>query len=113
MRNIMIGFGIGGIFLIAGCQGGAPVKPEVPVTEAAKPAQPAISDEAKQALAKAEADVKAAKAQNALWTTADGALKSAKEAAAKGDSAAVLKFAKTASTQANLGIGQKAYPLTK
>ena len=70
----------------------------------------AISDNAKAALAQAEKDVKEAKAKFALWTTADGALKAAQEAAKKGDSDGVVKASHTASEQAKLGIAQTSYP---
>lgn len=111
MRNFVIALAALGALLLGGCQGnGAAVKPGAPTAEAAKPA---LSDEARQALGKAETDVKEAKAQKALWTTAEAALKKAQEAAAKGDSAAVLKFSKTASEQARLGLEQKNYPSTK
>lgn len=114
MRNILIPIATLGFLLLGGCQGGVAVKPEAPaVTEPAEAAKPALSDEAKNALAKAEADVKEAKAKKALWTTADAALKKAQEAATKGDSAATLKFAKTASDQARLGLEQMNYPLAK
>jgi murein lipoprotein len=72
-----------------------------------------ISEAAQQALSQAEADVKNAKAKFALWTTAEAALAEAQEAAKTGDSAAVLKHAKYASSQAALGIGQLAYPTTE
>lgn len=72
-----------------------------------------LNDEAKNALAWAEADVKDAGKAGALWTTAESALKAAKEAAAKGDSAATIKSAKNASAQAKLGLEQKKYPLVK
>lgn len=110
MRNTLISLATLGFLLLGGCQSTAPVTAEAP---AASPAKPALSDEAKQALAKAEADIKEAKAQGALWTTAADALKKAQDAATKGDSAATLKFAKTASEHAGLGLKQKAYPLTK
>lgn len=111
MRNFMIQLAIFGSLLLGGCQGnGVAVKPDMPAAEAAKPA---LSDEARQALGKAEADVKEAKAQKALWTTAEASLKKAQEAAAKGDGAATLKFSKTASEQARLGLEQKNYPSTK
>lgn len=111
MRNFMIPFVAFGALLLGGCQGnGAVVKPDMPAVEAAKPA---LSNEARQALGKAEADIKEAKAQKALWTTAEAALKKAQEAAAKGDSAATLKFSRTASEQARLGLEQKNYPSTK
>lgn len=115
MRNILIPIATLGFLLLGGCQGGTAVKPEAPAAAkpAAEAAKPAISDEAKNALAKAEADVKEAKAQKALWTTASAALKKAQEAAAKGDSAATMKFAKTASDHARLGLEQRNYPLAK
>ncbi|MBZ0094796.1 MAG: hypothetical protein K8H75_05355 [Sulfuricella sp.] len=95
--------------MLGGCQSSGTAKPD----SAAEAAKPALPEEARQALAKAEADVKEAKAQSALWTTAQDALKKAQEAAAKGDSAATLKFSKTASEHARLGLAQKGYPLTK
>jgi hypothetical protein len=73
---------------------------------------PALSDEAKQALSKAEADVKEAQSKKALWTTAQDALKKAKEAADKGDNARVIAASKKASDQAQLGIKQLSYPPT-
>lgn len=72
----------------------------------------ALSDEASQALGKAEADVKEAQAQKGLWATAADALKKAKEAAEEANSAAVIKFSGTASEHARLGIAQTKYPLT-
>lgn len=122
MRNILIFSAILSPLLLGGCQGAAPVKPEPPAAVAPKPAEapkaveapkPALSEEARQALDQAEADVKEAREQKALWTTADDALKKAQDAAAKGDSAATLKFAKTASEHAKLGLKQKSYPSTK
>ena len=80
---------------------------------AAQPAKATLSAEAQAALSTAQADVKAAKAKNALWTTADSALKAAEAAAGKGDSATVLKDAKMASDQANKGLAQLNYPLLK
>ncbi len=73
---------------------------------------PALSDEAKQALSKAEADVKEAQTKKALWTTAQDALKKAKEAAGKGDNATVIHESHKASEQAQLGIKQLSYPPT-
>ncbi|BAN35108.1 hypothetical protein SCD_n01279 [Sulfuricella denitrificans skB26] len=119
MRNTLITIITFGFMLLSGCQSSGTAKPDssaaatpvvTPATEAAKPA---LSEEAKQALAKAEADVKEAKAQKSLWTTAEDALKKAKEAATKGDSAATLKFAKSASELASLAVAQKSYPLTQ
>ncbi|OZA23048.1 MAG: hypothetical protein B7X93_12460 [Hydrogenophilales bacterium 17-61-9] len=79
----------------------------------AKSAEATISAEAKAALTAAQADVKAAKAKNALWTTADSALKAAEAAAAKGDSATVLKEAKLASNHVQKGLAQLNYPMLK
>jgi murein lipoprotein len=70
-----------------------------------------LSEPAQQALKQAQADIKDAKARDALWTTAQNALKSAEKAAAAGDSAAVVKFSKKASEMAKLGIGQTHYPM--
>jgi len=113
MRNItIIAFSF---LLLGGCQSSGTVKPDssAAATPAAEAAKPALSEEARQALAKAEVDVKEAKTQKALWTTAEDALKKAQEAAAKGDSAATLKFSKSASEYVRLGLMQKTYPLTK
>jgi murein lipoprotein len=93
------------VLVLAGCEGGAPVKPSEPMTE--------LSSEATGALEQARADVAAVKKQPAeLWTTADQALKNAEDAAKKGDSAAVLKNARAASEFAKLGTIQAKYPLT-
>ncbi|MCL6555445.1 MAG: hypothetical protein K6T56_03675 [Burkholderiales bacterium] len=104
MKQVLITLAAAGFLALAGCQT-TPSQPQAAAT-------PALSDEAKAALAKAEADVKAADAKGALWTTAEDALKAAKEAAQKGDSAAVIKHAKTASEHAALGLAQKSYPLS-
>ena len=110
MRNKLIPLAILCGLLLGGCQGSGAVKPEATASAATKPA---ISEEARQALAKAEADIDEARARNALWTTAESALKKAQEAAAKADSAATLKHSKTASELARLGIAQLNYPLAK
>jgi murein lipoprotein len=110
MRKLLIPLLSIGLLVMGGCTGTAAVKPEAQPAGAAKPA---ITPEAQAALDKAEADVKQAKAQDALWTTAQDALNKAREAAAKGDSGAVVKFSKTASEHARLGLEQKGYPLTK
>jgi hypothetical protein len=73
----------------------------------------AISAEAKTALAAAQADVKTAKAKNALWTTADSALKAAEDDAKKGDSATVIKQSKLASDHVKKGLAQLDYPMLK
>lgn len=93
--------------LLTAC-GATPIKP-VEVTIAA----PTISDEAKKALAQAEADVAAAKEKFALWTTAVSALKAARKAVEAGDSVGVINHANYASGQAWLGIAQLDYPSTE
>lgn len=103
-KQILVALATAGLLALTGCQT-APTQPTAAAT-------PTLTDEAKAALAKAEADVKAADAKGALWTTAEDALKAAQEAAKKGDSAAVIKNAKTASEHAALGIAQKSYPLS-
>lgn len=115
MRNTLVAIITFGFLLLGGCQSSSAAKPDssAAATPVAEPAKPALSEEARQALAKAEADVKEAKIQKSLWTTAEDALKKAQEAATKGDSAATLKFSKTASEHARLGLMQKTYPLTK
>lgn len=105
MKKSLLAIVAGGLLVLSACQTTPPPPAATAKTE--------ISDEAKNALAWAEADVKDAAKANALWTTADNALKAAKEAAAKGDSAATIKNAKTASAQAKLGLEQKKYPLVK
>lgn len=100
MQKHLLIAAVAGMLSLAGCQSAPP------------PAKPALNDDAQIALAWAESDVKTAQSQGALWTTAENALKAAKEAAAKGDSAAVVKNAKNASMFAKLGIEQKKLPLT-
>jgi murein lipoprotein len=110
----MFMFAAAGLLILTGCESTMPTKPDVapaPVKKVEAP-QAQLSDEAKQALAQAEADIKAAQEKKALWTTAQDALKQAKEAAKKNDSAAVIKHAKQASEHAKLGIAQTQYPLT-
>lgn len=115
MHNILITIITLGFLMLGGCQSNGTAKPDSSATlaTAAEAAKPSLSEEARQALAKAEADVKEAKTLKALWTTAEDALKKAQEAAANGDSATTLKFSKTASEHARLGLTQKTYPPTK
>lgn len=113
MQKTMLTFAAAGLLMLTGCAGTAPAKQEpVQAPAKAEAPKPQLSDEAKQALAQAEADVKAAQEKKALWTTAMDSLKKAREAAKKNDSAAVIKNAKEASDDAKLGIAQTRYPLT-
>jgi len=103
-----------GLLLLSGCEGEMAVKKdEAPqAAEAKAQVKAVVTDEAKQALSKAEADVKAARAKGALWTSAEDALNKAKESAQEGDSSAVIKHAKTASEHVQLGLEQLKYPVT-
>lgn len=116
MHKIMIALTGAGLLALAGCESTMPVKAQAPQAPAKVEAAPApkaqLTEEAKQALAKAEADIQAAQAKKALWTTAQDALKKAKAAAEANDSAAVIKHAKEASEFAQLGIAQTQYPMT-
>ena len=87
--------------------------PTAPAEAPKAVATPALSEAAQQALAKAEADVKDAKAKFALWTTAESALKAAQEAAKAGESDIVIKQAKFVSEQVERGLAQLAYPSTE
>lgn len=98
MRKIIVAVSAAAVCVLAGCQGATAVKP--------------FPTDPKDALAQAQADVKAAAAKDALWTTAQAALKEAENAAKKGDSMDVVKYSKIASDQAQLGLAQTRYPLT-
>lgn len=100
MRKVLFALTAASLLALSGCA----------TQETAKSDAPAISDKAKESLAAAQAAVKEAKAKNALWTTADSALKAAEEAAKKGDSAAVISNAQKAQDHAKLGMQQANYP---
>lgn len=108
MSKVLLALTSAALLSLSGCA-------DMQTTQADKAAaaKPAISAEAQAALTAAQADVKNAKAKNALWTTADDALKDAEEAAAKGDSATVLKQSKLASDHVQKGLAQLNYPLLK
>lgn len=105
MQKSLLAAVAAGLLTLSACQ-----STPAPAPAAAKAE---LSDEAKIALSWAEADMKEAAKGEAVWTTAADALKKAKEAAAKGDSEATIKLAKTASAHAKLGVGQTKYPLVK
>jgi len=88
-----------------------PDSPAPPTT--ATPGLGTLSPQARAALDQAEADVERARSAHALWTSAEAALRKAREAAQAGDSAMVLSQAKLAADQARLGLAQKAYPSTE
>jgi murein lipoprotein len=110
MSKVLLALTSAALLGLSGCSG---LYVNQPGGKPAAASTAAISADAQAALAAAQADVKAAKAKNALWTTADNALKAAEDAAAKGDSATVLKQAKLASDQAKKGLAQLDYPMLK
>ena len=75
--------------------------------------EPELTEDARQALTQAEADVQAAQAAFTLWLPAENALKAAQEAAKTGDSAAVLRHAKAVGELTKLGAEQAGYPSTE
>ena len=111
MQKLLIALSSAAMLILGGCEGTVPAREEEAPAPKAE-VKPSLTDEAKAALAQAQADVKEAKAKKALWTTAEDALKKAESAAAEFDNQAVIKNAKTASEQAKLGIAQTKYPLT-
>jgi murein lipoprotein len=103
MRKVLFALTAASLLAMSGCA-------TQQSAQADKPAKPTITESAKASLAAAEAAVKDAKSKNALWTTADDALKAAKTAADKGDSAAVISNADKAKQHAELGLKQLSYP---
>lgn len=79
---------------------------------AAHPSGAADAAEAASVVAEAERAVAGARRQDALWTSAEEALRQARRALADEDAAAAIKHALFASEQARLGIVQKQYPPT-
>lgn len=73
----------------------------------------ASGNDARAAVSAAETAVAQAAAGNALWTSAEEALRRARGALEAGDPAAATRWAETASEQARLGLAQKQYPLTR
>lgn len=109
MRNTLLALTAASLLTLGGCASQTTTTAPK-AAEAAKPAKPTISAEAQAALSAAQADVKEAKAKNALWTTAENALKAAETAAEKGDSEGVIKNAKTASDHVKMGLEQAKLP---
>jgi murein lipoprotein len=83
------------------------------VLPAVQASDAADAGDARIALVNAERAVATARAQNALWTSAEDALRRAERAMAGGDAAAALEHARFAAGQAQLGLGQKQYPPTR
>ena len=80
---------------------------------AAQASGAANAGEARMAIAGAERAVNEARTQQALWTSAEEALRQTRRALDGGDFAAAIKYAGFASGQAQLGIAQKQYPTTR
>lgn len=95
--------------VLAGC-GQAPTRGGETPKDAASPT---ISEEAREALARAEADVEAARAKFALWTSAEAALLLARDAAKAGDSGAVIQQSRFVAEQVKGGMAQLSYPSTE
>ena len=72
---------------------------------------PPPPDAAAAAVEEAEAVMKQANAQRALWTSAEDALRRARRALQEGNAAVAIEQALLARKQAQLGIAQKSYPL--
>lgn len=103
MQKVLIALACATLLGLAGCA-------EMDKKADAQPAKPVLSAEAKAALESAQADVKAAKAKEALWTTAEDALKAAEKAAEAGDSATVLKQTAIVKDHVKMGLAQQNYP---
>ncbi len=86
--------------------------PPVPSGTAAQ-GRHALSEEARAALAQAEADIQRAREAFALWTTADAAFNQAKAAAELGDSGMVIAQSRIVAELVQLGLAQKSYPSTE
>jgi murein lipoprotein len=110
MSKVLLALTSAALLGLSGCAG---MNANTASSQPAEAAKPTISAEAQAALDKAKADVKDAKSKNALWTTAENALKAAETAAEKGDSAAVMKQAKLASDHVAKGLVQLNYPMLK
>ena len=108
MSKVLLALTSAALLGLAGCAG-----TETKPADMAATAKPGISAEAQAALSAAQAAVKDAKAKNALWTTAENALKAAEAAATKGDSNTVIKQSKLASDHVQKGLAQLNYPMLK
>ena len=72
---------------------------------------PPTADAAAAAVEEAEAVMKHANAERALWTSAEDAMRRARRALKDGNAAVAIEQALLARKQAELGIAQKSYPL--
>lgn len=95
------------LLALSGCAGAPQEKPGDAT------GKPVLSEAAIRALASAEADVEKARAADALWTTAETALKAAQKAAGDGDSAEVMRQTDIVARLVRLGFEQTRYPSTE
>ena len=109
MSKVLLALTSAALLGLSGC---AEMEPSQPPAKAAE-VKPTISPEAQAALTAAQAEVKAAQAKNALWTTSKDALGNAEKAAEKGDSAEVLKQAELARYYIRKAAAQLNYPMLK
>ena len=86
----------------------APAPPVVSITPEQR--ERALAEEAKAMLAQAETDVQRARAKRALWLKAWEDLLAARQAVAARDPAAAIRYARSASELAHLGLEQLGYP---
>ncbi len=77
---------------------------------ATRPGQALNAEVARTAIAQAERAVRRAEAQQMLWTTAQEAIRGARQAFDEGDLAAAVAHARVAKEHAELAIAQKRYP---
>jgi flagellar basal body L-ring protein FlgH len=67
--------------------------------------------DAANAVAQAQAAVERARAEHALWTSAEAALLKARRALQQGDAVTAIEQAGVARRHSELGLAQKSYPL--
>ena len=72
---------------------------------------PPTANAAAAAVEEADAVMKQANAERALWTSAEDAMRRARRALKEGNAAVAIEQALLARKQAELGIAQKSYPL--
>ena len=105
MRKILFTLTSVSLLALAGC---STYNSQAPAPAAA--AKPSISPQAQAALDAATASMKEAKSDFDVWTVAEAAYKKAQAAAAKGDSATVIKEANEATALNKLSIQQSKEP---
>lgn len=113
MSKVLLALTSAALLGLTGCADLYVNNPNAKPAAAAEPAKATITAEAQAALTAAQSNAKAAKDKNALWTTAENAIKAAEAAAEKGDSETVMKQTKLANDQISKGLAQLDYPMLK